>query len=135
MPSSKKAITQMLAFLPEHRTNVVDLGSGWGGVLRAVPKGYRKKGYEISPIPYLWSKLRGLPVEWKDFFSLSLSEADVIFCYLCPEVMKKLEPKLKRELAKGVIVISNTFAIPGWKPVQVVELDDLYRSQIFFYLT
>jgi len=30
-------------------------------------------------------------------------------------------------------VISNTFAIPGWKPISIYELDDMYRTKIYVY--
>jgi len=32
------------------------------------------------------------------------------------------------------VVVSNTFAVLGWEPEQVVKLDELYRTPVYCYL-
>jgi len=33
-----------------------------------------------------------------------------------------------------MVIISNTFRLPGWQPDEVVELDDLYRTRVYRYV-
>ena len=47
--------------------------------------------------------------------------------------MTALAETLGGRLPDGGLLISNTFALPGWKPRQVVELDDRYRTRIYCY--
>ena len=47
--------------------------------------------------------------------------------------MKRLKEKLEAELKPGTLVISNTFAIPGWAYEKMLEVDDLYRTKIYLY--
>jgi len=143
MPSSPKAKRSLMSVLPEVTGNVYELGSGWGTLAFPVAKHYPNSqvvGLETSPIPYYisgtWLSLAGpsnLHFEKKNFFDVSLSDASLVVCYLYPEAMKRLKDKFHMELKPGAWVVSNTFAIPGWTPVQVVEVDDIYYSKIYIY--
>ena len=62
-----------------------------------------------------------------------MSGAELVVCYLFPGGMEKLKPKLEREVKPGAIVISNTFAISGWKATEILFASDLYRSPIYIY--
>lgn len=48
-----------------------------------------------------------------DIFAQDLSKADVVTCYLLPNINEKLAEKLSRELRPGTRVVSNTFIFPG----------------------
>jgi len=56
-----------------------------------------------------------------------------VVCYLFPEAMRALDEKLRRELRPEARVISNTFALPGWKPVRTHRLPDIYATRIYVY--
>ncbi len=96
---------------------LIDLGCGKAHHLIYADKklGARCVGYELSLWPYLWSKFNILVwkskarVYFKDFFKADISQADVIYCYLFPEIMDKLEPKFKKELKPGARVVSYGF--------------------------
>ena len=47
--------------------------------------------------------------------------------------MTELKPKLEAELRPGALVLSNTFAVPGWQPVATRTADDMYRSAVYLY--
>ena len=64
---------------------------------------------------------------------MSITSASVVICYLYPGAMRRLKGKFEKELSKGAIVVSNTFAIPGWRPMRVIEADDLYRTPLYVY--
>ena len=58
----------------------------------------------------------------KNMFKHDWSDADIVFCYLLPHLMKKLEPKFS-QLKPGAKVVSHAFEIPGWKPARHLVLD------------
>lgn len=108
---------------------IYDLGCGKANLLTVASKEFGAKGvgYEISLWPYVWARLRililGAEVEMhlQDFFKADLSRADVVFCYLFPEIMAKLEPKFKAELKPGARVVSYSFRLPTMIPEKIVD--------------
>lgn len=146
MPTSGKVRKIILdASLKASQGTIFELGSGWGTLLLPLAKGHprcRVIGYETSPIPYYVSKVRGmisgsdnLKVVRSDFFHEPLHEAALIVCYLYPGAMKMLKQKFDEELKPGTLVISNTFSIPGWEPLEVHVADDMYRTKVYVYRT
>lgn len=144
MPTSPKQKRCLLAFLPTDVSgNVLDLGSGWGtlaiSLARKLPA-CRVFGYESSPVPYFVSRVFQFFLRYpnlrffrKDILDAPLVEVSLIVCYLYPAAMKRLKVKLERELRPGAVVITNTFAIPGWSPQNVTVTNDIYRSKIYLY--
>jgi hypothetical protein len=65
-----------------------------------------------------------------------MGDADVVFCYLFPDVMGRLAQKLLRELRPGTRVISCNFPLPGWRhrellyPESSIHADPIYLYQI-----
>jgi len=113
---------------------IYDLGSGDGRiVIAAALVGAKAYGVEIDLLrclySRLWIKIFGLSknaeIIKKSFYDVDLSKADVVFMFLLPETMEKLEEKLKRELKKGTKIVSYAFAFEDWKPVKV---DDMARG-------
>ena len=118
---------------------LIDLGCGDGRVLRGVRRHFdiQAIGYEFNLLAYLKARLlclgrRGISIRLRDFWKADLSGADVIFCYLFPDVLPDLSGKLGRELKAGAVVVSANFAIPGWHPEKVLRdvrgrhIDPLY---------
>jgi hypothetical protein len=143
MPSSPKVKKSLFSQLPHVKGKVYELGSGWGTLAfplaRHCPSS-QVVGLETSTIPYtfcrLWlsvAKTPNLHFEKKDFFDVPLNDAALVVCYLYPEAMKRLKDKFEKELQPGTWVVSNTFAIPGWPPVKIVEVDDIYFTKIYVY--
>lgn len=146
MPSSRKAIAAVLQLLKEtgHGGSIVDFGSGWGSACFAVSRAFpdqEVRGYENSPVPYLYCILanllfrrRNLRFFYRNFHSVTLDDAGVVLCYLYPGAMATLKPKFEQELGPGTVVVSNTFAMRQWSPRRIVELKDIYRTQIYLYV-
>lgn len=143
-PSSPVAKKLILKAIPQDTPGkIFELGSGWGTLAFPIARRCRQNkviAYEISPLPYLTSlwllKLLPLPnlkVYRKNFMKEPLGEASVIVCYLYPKAMELLKTKFDQELIPGTLIISNTFAIPGWKPIQTLETNDLYKTKIYLY--
>lgn len=141
MPTLAKVKQSLLNALPAtFEGSIVELGSGWGTLARPLAQKYPQStvtGYEISPVPYFISKLTGresnLCYVRQDFFQADLSQASLVVCYLYPAAMKRLKAKFEKELKKGSLIVSHTFAIPGWTPEKAIEVDDLYKTKIYFY--
>lgn len=120
---------------------LVDLGCGDGRVLRQARSRYgiRAVGYELNPMAYFRARLRcfgvkGVQVKWQNFWTADLSEADVVFCYLFPDVMRILAGKLRSELKPGAVIVSCNFALPGLAPDRVLRPgNSLHNDPIYIY--
>lgn len=148
MPSSRRVratIIELLRHLPLPRQGtVVELGSGWGGLSRALSRALPAAtviGYENSPVPFFFSvvarrlcPVNNLRYEHMDFHEVSLREADLVTCYLSPGAMARLQPKLAAELRATAVVVSSTFALPTWPAEQVAVAGDMYRTRVYVYL-
>ncbi|MFT4326684.1 MAG: hypothetical protein ACMXYK_04235, partial [Candidatus Woesearchaeota archaeon] len=103
-----------------HKDKIADLGCGNMKILLQLEKNYgiTGTGFEISPIPYLLARIKLYfrntknKIKFKNIFKANLSKFNVIFIYLTPPILKKLENKLIKECPKGTKIISNTFSLP-----------------------
>jgi hypothetical protein len=141
--SSRKAWSAMVDLLPgKPGFALLDVGAGLGGMLgylsRRRPDG-RFYGMEIAPLPFALAWLRRMAgrgsyqIKRGDYWEHSLAAYDVVYAYLSPVPMAKLWVKACAEMAPGGRFISNTFAVPGAEPKQIVELDDFHRSRLYVY--
>ena len=112
--------------------HVVDLGCGDGRLLLYAERAahVRGVGFELAPLVYFLARIRKLithakyTLHFQNLFKADLHDADVIFCYLIPEIMPRLVEKILKECKKGTRVISNTFKIPGLTVSRVIARDD-----------
>ena len=141
MPISNKGRETLFSLLPERFSGkIYDLGSGWGHLVFPLAKQYSGSqviGFENSWIPALFSYLLihadNLEIKRCDFFKASFSDAGLVVCYLFPLGMERLKEKFEKELKKGTWILSHVFAIPGWKPLKILEVSDLYKSKVYLY--
>jgi predicted O-methyltransferase YrrM len=145
MPTGGRVNRVVLDVLSDVNPNgrIVELGSGWGTLALGIGKRLPKcsvVGYENSPVPYFVSHLlrvvlvgANVVFDRVDFYRVALSGFDVAVCYLYPGAMEKLREKFASELRPGTLVVSHTFAVPGWEPERVVEVSDLYRTKVYVY--
>lgn len=140
--TSRVRISAVLDAVPMRREHLlIDLGCGDGRVLRKARERYgvRTLGYEINLLAYLKARLlcagsRGINIKWQNFWTAYLSEADVIFCYLYPDVMQRLSKKLGEELKTGAVIVSANFSIPGFKPIKLLQPgNSLHNSPLYIY--
>src|SRR5690242_15982721 len=113
---------------------VMDLGSGDGRlVITAVDK-YKAKGgmgIEIdAPLVRTANdnaKKAGVGdrvrFEQGDLFKANVEQASVVTLYLLPSMMGDVQAKLRKELKPGTRVVSHDYALPGWKPIDVVTFE------------
>ena len=106
-----------------------DLGCGNGSFITKIAKNYPAMeciGVERNLGIYWWALLRNIFAQRKvvylrkNFFKINLADADVIFVYLFPGFMERLDAKFKQELRKGTLVISNSFPIKTKNPLKII---------------
>ena len=136
MPSMAKIREEMLDCIPDDPISLVDLGSGWGGVLQLLSRRYPSKriiGYEVSWFPYLFSKWicrnQNIEVYRTNYLTVTLPKDAVFLCYLCPASMIELA----KSPPKSGWLISHTFALPDHTPISTHVCMDMYRTHIYVY--
>jgi len=121
---------------------VYDLGCGDGRiVLAAARAGADATGFEISLLPYLLAQFRRLflknkkscKIYFKSFWSVDLSDVDVVYLFLMPKKNIRMKKKLEKELKSGAKVIAYVWPIVGWKPVVTDKKDG--ETAIYLYET
>ena len=141
-PSARIRVTTFLDHVAMKKDDfLVDIGCGDGRVLREAKRRYgiRALGIEVNLLAYVLARLRNLGVEgieirWGNFWNVNIHDADVVFCYLFPDVMARLAQKLEAELRPGTRVISCNFTIPGWRHSEVLYPESsLYGDPIYLY--
>ncbi len=140
--TSRKRITALFDTLPlQAGQTLVDLGCGDGRVLRQAHRrfGVQAVGYELNPLAYLKARLlcagrSGIKVLRRDFLKAEFTDADMVFCYLFPDVMSDVAAKLKAELKAGATVASCNFAMPGFIPDRILRPQGgLHHDPIYIY--
>lgn len=141
-PSARIRVKTFLDNVPMKEGEIlIDPGCGDGRVLREARKRYKVRalGFEINPLAYFLARLRTLgrkdiKVRFKNFWKVNFSDADLVFCYLFPDVMKRLERKLEDELQPGCRIVSCNFPFPGWRYERIVRPgSSLYGDPIYLY--
>lgn len=145
VPSRSRDIKRFLKLAeikPGQKVKVYDLGCGDGRIIcSAAKEGAIAEGFEISLLPYLLAKIRSFflkdkknyKVRYKNFWSVDLSEADVVYLFLTKEIHSKFKIKLEKELKQGAKIICYVWPIEGWKPLKIDTVEghpNLYLYQI-----
>lgn len=106
-----------------------ELGSGSGKVISQVARKYPGLeciGIECNIAALFLAKIRNIFSEQKveyrmqNFFKTDLRDADIVYAYLFPGIMDKLETKFLEEMKEGAMVVSNTFILKHRKPSKIV---------------
>jgi len=125
VPTRKKDIDRFLKLAKIKKGDkMYDLGCGDGRLVCAAAKvGAKAEGFELSILMYLVSKTRSLfqknrskiKIHYKNIWKLDLSQADIIYCFLMPEIYPKLKEKLEKEAKTGAKIITYVWPIKEWK--------------------
>ena len=119
---------------------VYDLGCGDARLLIRAEKEYgiHGVGYENAPLALLagflnkWIHRSKVEIRVKNLMNADLENADRILAYLGPELNKKLIPKFLKECQPGTLIISNTFHLPGFKPVKTFPKNKENRTKTVY---
>lgn len=101
---------------------ILELGSGDGRVLLAAARaGLNATGFELNPVLALLSYIRTFKyrkqvrIVWGNFWTHPWPEASVIFVFLLPKYMEKLDKKIIQYNHKPIMLVSFAFKIQGKK--------------------
>lgn len=131
VPTKIEAIRKILKFAGVKKgKRFYELGSGDGRVvIQAAKLGADSFGIEQSLLRVLFSKFSASRLHLKkayfihgNIFRRNYLDTDVIYIYLLPKGVDRLEEKLKKELKKGSIVITQTYHFKNWKPYKKLDL-------------
>ncbi len=139
--SSDQSVKRMLQLAKLKPGEILfDLGSGDGKIITTAAKDYGVKAIGVELREDLVKKALerihdlGLENDVKvvhgDIFDIDISDASVVTMYLTTHANEQVKPKLE-ELKAGSRIVSNSYQIPGWRPVQV---DDVGFSKIYLYV-
>ena len=122
---------------------IYELGCGRAGFLRRIEKKFPKMSrlvvveYFLMPfiiagiqLSFQKSKIKILK---KNLFDVNLKEADIIYCFLNKQAMKKLKEKFLKECKRGVQIISYQFSLPDMAPEKVIDINENNRDKVYFY--
>ncbi len=133
--SSMRAAEELAIRLPENG-RLCDLGCGLGGPLARV-SGLRPDarlfGVEAAPLNWLIARIRLLEraeIRLGSLWDTDLTRCDMVYAYLSPAPMARLWEKAEAEMKPGSLFISNSFAVPGIRFDEVLELNDLSHSRL-----
>lgn len=113
--------------------NFVELGCGDGRLVKAAAKrGAKAVGYELNPLMYIVAVINNLGVanskiRFKNFWSVDLSQADIVMVFILPRTLPRLDQKLSDELKPGAKLISYIFPIEGRSEVHKGKSWFIYR--------
>ncbi len=109
--------------LIKKKSKFLDLGCGDGRIVRLVAQNYGlfAVGVDINPMIIFWARIKAklarlenASYKIENIFKTDLSDYDIVYLFLMPELLTKLGPKLENETKKGAILISHGFKIAGW---------------------
>lgn len=130
--SNKQTVSALAELLAERDApRFLDLGSGLGSTI--IPLADHRPdgaftGYENAPLTWLCARLLSVGrdnINWRceDLWQAQLGEYDVVYAFLSPTPMPELWAKVRAEMQPGSLFISNSFAVPGVSPSQIIEVD------------
>ncbi len=141
-PSPKTIMRQAMQEMSLKKGEIFyDLGAGTGTSIIVADKefGANATGSEINLLPYLIAHLKiflsrsRAKMKFENLFQQNISDADVVFCFLTRQTMKKLEPKFKKELKSGTRIACYTFPLPTMKPERIIPVHGDWK--IYLYKT
>ena len=114
---------------------VYDLGCGDGRFLFLAAKHHPSAkfiGFEISILPFLlaWagkifsSDGGRVRVKFSNFYKADFTSVDVVYCFLMPRVMPKLERIISAKMKPGSRLVSYSFRLPNRQPAQVFRQNE-----------
>ncbi len=131
VPTKNERIKKILKLAGLKKGKVFyELGSGDGRVVIAAAKmGAKAIGIEQSWIRIFMSRWKARNLSnakfiHGDIFKQDLSNADLVFVFLLPRGVERLEPTLRKSLKKGAKVITQTFHFKNWIPYKKILVTD-----------
>jgi cyclopropane fatty-acyl-phospholipid synthase-like methyltransferase len=146
VPTPQEVVDKMLEMAKVKKEDIVyDLGCGDGRVVVTAAKkfGARGVGVDLNPerIKESNDNVKKASVEKlvdiREGDALKVDDMDkatVVFLYMLPEFMRKLEPIAQKKLKPGTRIVSHDFKFPTWKADEEVEFQGPEQRTHTLYL-
>lgn len=130
VPTTKKDIRLLVRQLPILPSDIVyDLGSGDGAVILSVERisGAKGVGFELTWWTHVVAKIRGYSThslstfKRSDFFEEDWSDATIVYAYLYPPLMGRVEQKFLMNCKPGTRAVIRDFPFPTIEPIEVIR--------------
>ena len=110
---------------------IYDIGCGDGRMVQVASKdfGADATGIELSPLIWSMAKVRNFvlrskaKIRYGDCRKFEYKNAKAIVCYLMPDFLETIRPKLEKDMPNGSRLISYAFQVKEWNPIHVEERD------------
>ena len=144
VPTKRKLIRSILKSSGLRKGHkFLDLGCGDGRIVLIASKefGADSYGVDINPLIVLrgklTAKLKRIRASFfvKNIFEFPISDFDVIYIFLFPEMVSKLSGKIEKEAKKGVVIISHGFKINHLNRYLVKTLQSKSFSTYFYKIS
>jgi len=144
VPTGNRVVRAMLdsSFVRDGET-LIDLGAGDARFLIEAKKKFPAStvtGYEGAWWVCMLGRLRlwwtgtDATLHHRDFFTIDLQHADVVFTYLSTHAMARLLPKFHSELRDGARVVSHAFRLPGIVPAHIIKVQMQFgEAKVYVY--
>ena len=140
----RKLKSEAVAKYIRDKKTFCELGSSYGRVLffMCAEYGFEGFGYETNLWPYVYSFLYKrmyypsvcAKIKWGSFYKHLSGDPDVIFCFLMPSIMGKIEKRLLPALKSGTVIISNSFKFKKMEPVEILEGEKGKIQTLYIYI-
>lgn len=139
VPTKIKDISDLLKKAGLKKNHIFyELGSGDGRLVYAASKlGATSIGIEQSWIRVWQSRIkaRNMKLQNIEFIHGNIFErqyfpADMVFIFLLQPAVDKLETKLRTELKKGALVVTQTFHFKNWTPIKKIDMTENNKNKL-----
>lgn len=126
---------------PKKEQLFIELGCGDGRVVKNAVRNYKVTGIGVDINPFLiWfckinSRIQGIQnikFYCKDVLTVDISRADIIYIFLFPSLVKKLQDKILHKSKKNAIIISHGFKI-GYLSEFLFEIRNGKKFNTYYY--
>ena len=136
--TTKKAMLEVISnaaaftLSSEETKNVVEPGCGDARILKTLADKYPQHnfvGYEWDRFPYFLAKIKtrkykNIKIERKNFMTADYTDVKLVVLFTGNEIAQELSSKLRQDLPKGAIVISESFELPNFHCLEEQETGD-----------
>lgn len=133
VPTKKKELLHFLGEAGIKKGDVfIELGCGDGRVVRTAVEAYHAKGLgvDINPMLIYWARFKArmshlTTIEFRieNILKTDISQADFVYLFLMPELVKKISDRLKKQAKKTAVIISHGFKVEGWEKYLYKTID------------
>ena len=140
---SSDAVSNALATIVKRQraNNLIDLGAGIGSAV--IPLARQLPNLEITaveraPLPWLILRWRcrqfsNIKVLRKNLWDIDLADYDVVFLFLSPLAMPRMQDKCLQEMRTKSLVVSSSFEMPIWPAESILQLKDAKQTHLYCY--